>query len=142
MKEQSFKNHAQYVVGYHVITSLLLLGSIIFSIIYSVKYGTEQLVLALSVLFTVASLAGVFWYARSFALRAQDRAIRSEENLRYFSMTGKLLPSELRMSQIIALRFASNEEFVKLVEKAASQKLSSKEIKASIQTWRPDYNRA
>jgi hypothetical protein len=47
----------------------------------------------------------------SFALRAQDRAIRAEENLRHFILTGKPFDSRLRMSQIIALRFAPDDEF-------------------------------
>ena len=49
---------------------------------------------------------------RAFPLAVQDRAIRAEENLRYFSLTGKLLDKGLTMSQIIALRFADDNEFV------------------------------
>jgi hypothetical protein len=81
------------------------------------------------------------WYLRSFALKAQDRAIRAEENLRHFVLTGKLLPSQLRMSQIIALRFAPDAEFINLAEKAVKENLSNKEIKLSIQNWKADWNR-
>jgi hypothetical protein len=31
------------------------------------------------------------WFVRSFPLKAQDRAIKAEENLRYYVMTGLLL---------------------------------------------------
>jgi len=96
----------------------------------------ESLLLLLSVI--VFLLA---WFCRGFALKAQDRAIRAEENLRHFALTGKLLPASLRLSQIIALRFASDAEFVQLAERAASQKLRSKDIKQAIVHWRADHNR-
>ena len=82
------------------------------------------------------------WFARGFALKAQDRAIRAEESLRYFVLTGKPLPGVLRMSQIIAIRFASDEELAALVQKAIDEKLSNKAIKQAIQNWRADHHRA
>ena len=78
----------------------------------------------------------------SFALRAQDRAIRAEENFRHFILTGKPLPAELKLGQIIALRFAADEEFVGLVGKAIAEKLSVNDIKKAIQQWRADHHRA
>lgn len=141
MQEQNFQNHSKYVLGYHVITSVLLLGALITAIIYTLKNGAEQTLLALGLLLTIGALLGVFWYTRVFALRAQDRAIRAEENLRFFVLTGKTLPSNLRMGQIIALRFAPNEELLALVERAATESLSAKEIKQAIQNWKPDYHR-
>jgi hypothetical protein len=83
----------------------------------------------------------LFWYTRSFPLRAQDRAIRSEENFRHFILTGKPLASELKIGQIIALRFASDEEYQKLVQRAITEKMDSKSIKLAIQNWKPDYYR-
>jgi hypothetical protein len=47
----------------------------------------------------------------------------------------------LRVSQIIALRFAADEEFPSLVQKALSDNLSNKQIKESISNWRGDYYR-
>ena len=78
---------------------------------------------------------------RSFPLKSQDRAIRAEENLRHFVLTGKLLDKNLTMSQIIALRFADNDEFVDLVQKASANNMSNKDIKQTIQTWRADHDR-
>lgn len=81
------------------------------------------------------------WYARSFALMAQDRAIRAEENLRHLSLTGKMLPVGLSMRQIIALRFAEDTEFVLLAEKAAKENMKATEIKKSIINWKEDNYR-
>jgi hypothetical protein len=87
-------------------------------------------------------LISLFWYSRGFALRAQDRAIRAEENFRHYILTGKPLDSRLRMGQIIALRFASDAELPDLAKKAVEENMRSKEIKASIKNWRPDHHRA
>ena len=76
-----------------------------------------------------------------FALKAQDRAIKAEENFRYYLLTGKALSSKLTMRQIIGLRFASDEEFVALADKAVKENLSEKEIKKSIKSWKADTYR-
>jgi len=83
----------------------------------------------------------IYLYTRVFALKAQDRAIRAEENFRHFILTGKPLDGRLRMTQIIALRFAPDDEFPPLAKKAVEEKLRSKEIKAAIQNWKADHNR-
>lgn len=96
-----------------------------------------------SLICLICCVLPIIWlYSRVFALKAQDRAIRAEENLRHFAMTGKLLDARLRMSQIIALRFAADEEFVALAKKAADENMAAKDIKAAIQNWKADYNRA
>lgn len=97
---------------------------------------SAALILLISVVLII-----IYWYARRFALKAQDRAIRAEENFRHFILTGKPLDTHLRMSQIIALRFAPDEEFPSLAKKAVEEKLRSKEIKAAIQNWKADHNR-
>jgi hypothetical protein len=81
-------------------------------------------------------------FVRQFPLKVQDRAIRAEENLRHYVMTGKLLDKHLSMGQIIALRFASDEQFVDLANKAVQEKMTPKEIKKAIRIWRVDYHRA
>ena len=95
----------------------------------------------LPIIFIPVVMLILWWYARAFALRAQDRAIRAEENLRHYILTGKPFPKELRMGQIIALRFASDEEFPALVQKAIAGNLNSKSIKQSINNWKADHNR-
>ena len=141
MKEQNFNNHAQMVPGFHYLTFggiIALLGG---SINYLLKSSAENKYLAALLVLTSVLFILIAWFTRTFALKAQDRAIRAEENLRHFVLTGKLLPSSLSVGQIVALRFAPDAEFPALVEKAATGNLSQKEIKLSIQNWKADFYR-
>ena len=141
MKDQNFNNHAQMVPGFHYLTFggiIALLGG---SINYLLKSSAENKYLAALLVLVSIIFVLVAWFTRTFALKAQDRAIRAEENLRHYVLTGKLLPSSLRVGQIVALRFAPDAEFPALAEKAAANNLSGKEIKQSIQNWKADFYR-
>ncbi len=142
MKEQNYQNHSRYVTGYHFVTSAAWLALLIGSIVNLVHSARENLYSASLIVLATLILGSLFWYARSFALRAQDKAIRAEENFRHFILTGKPLPAGLRMGQIIALRFASDAEYPELTQKALDEKLKGSEIKKAIRQWRPDYHRA
>lgn len=141
-KTQSFQNHSQYVPAFHFLTFGVLLILLVASIYLA--FTTTKAIHWLSAMFAllVLCIMSVALHNRSFALKAQDRAIRAEEGLRYFILTGKRLPQQLRMRQIIALRFAPDEEFVALVEAAIQNKLSSNDIKQQIKNWKADYHRA
>jgi hypothetical protein len=141
MKTQNFSNHRRLVGGWHGITFFALLALLIGSFINLAHSAPENLYSASLICLTAVILGFFFAYTRIFALKAQDRAIRAEENLRHFALTGKLLSAQLRINQIIALRFASDDEFVALAQKAADEKLSSKAIKMAIQNWRADHYR-
>jgi len=84
----------------------------------------------------------LFFFARNFALKAQDRAIRAEENFRHYLLTGKPFDSKLTLRQIIGLRFASDEEFPELAKKASEESLSEEDIKKAIKNWKADFDRA
>ncbi len=142
MSEQNFKNHSRYVPGFHFVTSTAVIALLVGSIINLCNSAKENLYSASLICLISVILVAYFWYMRSFALKAQDRAIRAEEGLRHLILTGKSLPSGLRMSQIIALRFASDEEMPGLAQRAVNENLSSSDIKKAIQHWRPDHNRA
>ena len=141
MKEQNFKNHAQMVPGFHYLTFggiIALLGG---SINYLLKSSAENNYLASLLVLASVVFILIAWFTRTFALKAQDRAIRAEENLRHYVLTGKLLPSSLTVGQVVALRFAPDAEFPALAEKAATSHLSQKEIKESIQNCKADFYR-
>ena len=141
MKEQNFKNHAQMVTGYHYVTAPAILALIGGSVNYAFKASPENKYLASLLVLTSIILFLLFAFTRIFSLKAQDRAIRAEENLRHFVLTGKLLPSSLTVGQVVALRFASDAEFPALAEKAATNNMSGKEIKQAIQNWKADFYR-
>ena len=141
MSKQNLKNHTRVVPLWHFVTAGLILAVFVGAIINLVLSSRENLYSASLILAIALILMSIFWYARKFALTAQDRAIRAEENLRHFALTGKLLSRSLRTSQIIALRFASDEEFVELAQLAAEKKMRSAYIKKSIARWRSDHHR-
>lgn len=135
---QNYKNHKRFHPVFHFITVPLIYVGIVLAIYnYSGAKGIENALL----IFAFILIAVVAAFARLYALKAQDRAIRAEEKLRYYILTGKMLPNSLRLSQILALRFASDEELIGLVEKTINENLPSAEIKKAIKNWRGDYNR-
>ena len=141
MSEQNFKNHSRLIPLWHFITPLIILalnvgsGRNLYFTEESNRYSAA-LILVMSLVLWI-----FYWYTRIFALRAQDRAIRAEENFRHFILTGKPLDGRLRMRQIIALRFASDREYADLAQRAIADNLSSKQIKQAINNWKADYNR-
>ncbi len=142
MNEQNFKNHGRYIFLWHILTGISVIAVTIGSIINLFNSSKDNLYSASLIVLISLILGSIFWYARAFALRAQDRAIRAEENFRYFILTGKPFDHRLRMGQIIAIRFASDEEMPELVVRAVEEKLSQKQIKQAIKDWRADYHRA
>jgi len=141
MSEQSVKNHSRYIPLWHFIVPLLMLVLLIWSIINLVHADGHNHYSAALIVVIALLLIVFYWYTRWFALRAQDRAIRAEENFRHFILTGKPLDQRLLMGQIIALRFAGDEELPVLAKRAVDEKLSPKEIKRAITHWKPDHNR-
>ena len=95
----------------------------------------------LLIVLAVALLTLVF-KERLYAVKVQDRIIRLEERLRLTQLLPEPLRSripELTVDQLAGLRFASDAEVPKLVERALNEKLKRREIKKAIQNWRPDY---
>ena len=143
MKEQNYQNHVRYYSLYHFIglplCIIILIGSIVYFIREILHHGSvlfSIFTLILTVLFIVTNIS-----ARFYGLTVQNRVIRMEENFRYYRLTGKLLDSTLSLPQIFALRFASDEEFVALCERAVLENLSPKDIKRAVKNWRADYLR-
>jgi len=143
MTEQNFTNHRRYVKGYHFILSTMLVIGLILSVInifrHHPNHGGFLNAVLVALLFACVLLA--WFYLRTFPLKAQDRAIRAEESLRYFILTRKPLDRSLTVGQIAALRFAHDEEFLPLVDRAVAEKLSPDDIKKTIKNWRSDTHR-
>jgi hypothetical protein len=141
MKEQNYKNHRRLVWAYHALTLLAIIVLLIGAIRNAIYADRDNLYSATLLVLVALILASLYYYTRAFALKAQDRAIRAEESLRHFILTGKAQDPRLTVGQIIALRFASDEELPGLARRAAEEGLSNDVIKKQIKNWRPDWHR-
>jgi hypothetical protein len=144
MENQNYKNHRRFIPLYHYFLSALITLITIGACVNLYRsIGDHERIYSADLILSVSiALLFIFVYMREFALKAQDRAIRAEENLRHFSLTGKLLDKKLHPKQIVALRFASDEEFAELAKKAAESNMKPDEIKKEIKNWKGDYYRA
>ena len=141
---QNLKNHARLQPIFHFVILPLLLLNIIFAIYLTIHNWpaykhTHIWWIVLSIIFFM--MAGI---GRDGALKVQDRVIRLEERLRLVALVSepdRAHIHELTTPQLIALRFASDDEIPALVHKTLTQRLEPKAIKASINKWRPDYER-
>jgi hypothetical protein len=140
---QNFENHAKFVPAFHFVVLPIFLINLISSIIRLVHlFSMEN---AISVLMAVAFIL-LALNARLFALTVQDRVIRLEMRLRLQQLLPENLLEripEFTVGQLVALRFASNEELPDLARKVLDEKLTDrKTIKKMIRNWRPDPLRA
>ena len=141
-EQQNYANHVRQVPGF-IALSLVLLATFIGSAVnlYLSWSDHERLYSAALILVLTGCTFALAGFARVFALKAQDRGIRAEENLRHFVLTGKLLDSRLSVGQIAAVRFASDAEFPDLAKQAAEKGMTPKSIKESVKNWRADWHR-
>jgi hypothetical protein len=141
--DQTYATHRQYVPLFHVVLFGLLVLTFIGSCVNLYQsWGDHQRLYSASLIVVLTfSTIMLFFFARVFALKAQDRAIRAEEQLRHYVLTGKLLDSRLTMRQIVGLRFAPDAEFVALAKRAADEGLTEDAIKRAVKSWRADTYR-
>jgi hypothetical protein len=139
---QGYANHSRYVPMYHFVTSGILVINFFWAFYRVVRFPAADTAIALLVAFALLSL---FFYAREFALSVQDRVIRLEERLRIAKLAPDLAPrlEEFRRSQLIALRFASDEELPALARRVLDENIRDQnEIKKAVRVWRADHLRA
>jgi hypothetical protein len=140
MEQQSYARHAKFVPLFHGvlfgIIFITIIGSL-YNLYRTLGNGSGRLDAVLITLLAFAAFL-LFLFCRTFPLKAQDRVIRAEENMRHFAMTGKLLDPRLTIKQIIALRFASDAEFLALAQRAADESMSADAIKRAVRNWRVD----
>jgi hypothetical protein len=142
---QSYRTHRKYVPGFHFVAVGILTINLLWSL-YRLFTGTTPVFDRVLDVLLAFALILVAFYARVFAMGVQDRVIRLEERLRLT----ELLPAdlkprigELRRSQLVALRFASDAELPGLVRKVLDEKIADpNEIKKLIRDWRADHFRA
>jgi len=139
--EQNYEHHRKMDPIFHVGIVFLGLITVILSVVFFFQHLGSQWLLSVIVLGFALMLLLIAVRLRGYALQLQDRIIRNEENFRYYRLTGKQLDSKLSLKQVIALRFAGDEEYLELVERAKSENLSPDEIKKAIRHWSADHHR-
>ncbi len=135
---QNLSNHVRYDPWFHFFLLPVYLISFIASI---VMLATHRNLHMLWLVVFVFALVVTNFKTRLYALKVQDRVIRLEERIRLAA----LLPDSLRAQipkltekQLVALRFASDEELPALAQRALSENLEPADIKKAIRNWRPD----
>jgi hypothetical protein len=136
---QTYANHTRWHPPFHFFVLPVMLINFVWAIVECVRNpGWNQgwwIVVS-------AALVGLTFFARTNALKVQDRIIRLEERLRY----QQLLPADLAqqagslaVGQITGLRFASDGELEGLAREVLGGRLSKPaEIKKAIKNWRSD----
>ena len=139
---QTYANHAKVVPAYHYFT----FGLIAVYFFYRLFLVATAFSLANAMgLVAATALVMVFFWARVFALRVQDRVIRLEMHLRVAYLAPDLSPrfGEFTMNQLCALRFASDAELPELARKVLGEKLDDRAaIKKMVREWQADTARA
>ena len=144
MKKQNYENHKKFYPPHHFIYLPLLFILQIFGIWKIFKDEPNQLIWILFSVLIFLFLYLALMLRQHYALGNQNRIVLLEFKLRYFELFGKssdAVVSKLSFGQIASLRFAYDDEFKVLLEKALQQNISGDEIKKSIIDWRPDNNR-
>lgn len=142
MEAQTFENHTRWHPPFHFFVLPVMLINFFWAVIVFVKAPDRN-----SGWWIVVSLALLMltFFARTNALRIQDRLIRLEERLRYQQLLPPALSAELSAltpAQICALRFASDEELEELGSQVVAGKFDKpKNIKQAIKNWRADMHR-
>ncbi|HLW84660.1 MAG TPA: DUF6526 family protein [Candidatus Sulfotelmatobacter sp.] len=142
---QSYAHHTRWDPLYHFFALPILGLGLLMALVHFFAHITEgdfhDHFHAFLLILLASALLVVVLKERFYALKVQDRVIRLEERLRLTQLLSEPLRSripELTEGQLIGLRFASDAEIPKLVERALQEKLSRAEIKKAIQNWRPD----
>ena len=140
--EQSFKNHAKFVPPFHFFVIPVLLTNFIWTAKQAIQLpGTGTIIGAA----TALALLVLAFLARIFALKVQDRVIRLEMRLRLREVLPQALHSriaEFTAGQLVALRFASDNELPALAEAVLRDRIIDKKaIKSMIKVWNPDHHR-
>lgn len=145
-KPQTYANHTRFDPLFHFfLLPVFGLGLILalFHFFYHLPHsGFHDNFHAFLIILLAVALLILALKERLYSLKVQDRVIRLEERIRLMQLLAEPLRSrisELTADQLIGLRFASDAEVPKLVERALNEKLTRKQIKQAIQNWRPDY---
>jgi len=143
---QSYAHHTRWDPLFHFFLAPVFVLALILTIVHFFAHlmhsDFRDNMHAFLLILLAAALLGAVFKIRLYSLKVQDRVIRLEERLRLTTLLPEPLRAripELSEDQLCGLRFASDAEIPKLVERTLKENLSRADIKKSIQNWRPDY---
>lgn len=144
MNTQNYSNHIRYYTPHHFV--FYPIAGILFGICISFGFKSDEynLLWYMMSIIIILIMCLSFMLRQHYALGNQNRIARLELRFRYYTLTQKRfenIEQQLSLSQILALRFAPDEELVTLIERALKENLSPDEIKKAIKNWMPDYMR-
>jgi hypothetical protein len=140
---QDYKSHRRLVPAFHIGVLFSLLAYFVWSVYQLFQGLTGSAIMGVILSVALMTLAVSL---RSQILRVQDRLIRLEMRLRL----RENLPADLSaraahlpVKQLVALRFASDEELPSLVRDVVDGKVvTPNDIKLKIREWQADHLRA
>jgi hypothetical protein len=140
---QSYANHTRWYPVHHFVAAPIIAANLVWRTMQAVRQPTgETIWTAVVALGLVALLVA----ARMQALTVQNRVVRLEMRLRLATVLPPDLAArvgELRLRQLLGLRFASDAELPELVRRALAGELASADaIKREVKSWQPDHLRA
>jgi len=142
IRSQTYATHRRFHAWFHFIGVPILSINILVKLVQAVRF--PSLGAAWDVVVAIALVIAIV-LARSYALTVQNRVIRLEERMRLQRCLPEDLRAridELKTSQLVALRFCSDEELPEIMREVLSGELRERnDIKKRIRNWRPDWLR-
>lgn len=144
MKPQNYSNHIRWYAPHHFVFYPVMLASMGFCLNRAWCMESARAIwLAIAFLFACLTWLG-YMLRQHYALTLQNRIVLHELRYRYFVLSGSRLEpfeDQLTEGQLFALRFAPDDEFTGLLQRAVTEKLSPDDIKKAIVNWKPDHRR-
>lgn len=143
MKTQSYKNHIRFYPPHHFVYYPILIVFMLFAIYFAFTTAEKLLWGFITVIF-IFLFCLAFMLRQHYALILQNRIVKLELRYRYFVLTGtrfETIEYKFTEDQLFAFRFASDTEFLSLIDRALAENLSGDAIKQAIVNWKGDYNR-
>ncbi|CAD0008030.1 DUF6526 family protein [Flavobacterium chungangense] len=143
MKTQSYKNHVRFYPPHHFVYYPILIVFMLFAIYFAFT-TTEKLLWGFITVIFIFLFCLAFMLRQHYALILQNRIVKLELRYRYFVLTGtrfETIEYKFTEDQLFAFRFASDTEFLSLIDRALAENLSGDAIKQAIVNWKGDYNR-
>ena len=139
---QNYANHRHNPKMSGIGFLFLLLAIVSFTLRWF--YIGGRYTMALGIIGLIGAIQILLSISRVYITKLQDRIIKLEMRVRGMTL---LTPAQqatlarLTKAQVVALRFASDQELPGLVERADREQLSADQIKQAITNWAPDWDR-